>query len=336
MDYSLCNYVYINTENCIRYTFSKSHCRDCEVICPTKAIVFFPNPKINSNLCIRCGLCYSACKFSAVQIDKYDGELLIETKELDNIDIGCIKSRSEIIITCISRLTDTVLLHWIFDEKEIVINRGNCKKCRLNKGLPYFKKNLKNALYLADAFGLKPKIKFKKNPTREYYIPRDTLSRRDMFSGLIKKIKKNKHEMKREILIKLLKNKEIKKDLQFSGIGKIEINDKCNLCGVCEYVCPMDAIFIKKDKSSGKILFNPTLCINCGECERACVKNAINVKSTSVSYFNKGIFKVFEAKKNVCRICKKEFYSLKDEDICPICKNKEESKKKFLDFLKNI
>ncbi len=336
VDLSLCNYVYINNDNCIRYTFSKSYCKDCEDICPTKAIVFSKSPRINSNLCIKCGLCYSACKFSAIQIDKYDGELLTGTEELEIVDIGCIKSKSDITVTCISRLTDVVLAYWIFNKKEIIINRGDCKRCKLKGSLTYFKRNLRSALYLADAFGLKPKIKFKKNPAEKYYTPKDTVSRRDIFSGLISKIKKDKHETKREILLSFLKDKRVKKDFKFSGIGKIGINDRCNLCGVCEYVCPMDAIFIKKHGNIGKILFNPSSCVNCGECERACVRDAISVSDAPVSYFNKSVIEVFEVKKKVCRICNKEFYSFEDDDICPICKNKESEKRKILDFLKNI
>ncbi len=336
MDFSLSSYVYIDDKSCVRYTFSKSHCRSCEDICPTKAIVFSPMPKIDSKMCIKCGLCYSACNFSAIRMDNNDVELLKETNNLRVVNIGCIKANSDIKITCISRLTETVLTSWVLDKKEIVINKGSCEKCKLKDGLVFFKRNLKNSLIIATAFGVKPLIKIKKNPSEKIYIPKEVVSRRDVFSGFIRKLKKDDHETKREVLVKLLMSREIKKDLLFPYIGEIEISDECNLCGVCEFVCPMNALLIKKGVDNGEILFKPSLCVNCGECVKACIKGAITVKSAKVSFFNKRVMKLFKAKKNVCIECNKEFYSFRDENICPICKNKEESKKKFVEFLKNI
>ena len=56
--------------------------------------------------------------------------------------------------------------------------------------------------------------------------------------------------------------------------------DKCSGCGLCETVCPAQAIKMEYDKS-GFIypVIQKEKCIDCGLCERKCV-----VKTVSVEY----------------------------------------------------
>ena len=49
-------------------------------------------------------------------------------------------------------------------------------------------------------------------------------------------------------------------------------NEKCNFCGICEKVCPNDAI-----KNNSIITEN---CIGCGICKKGCQNNAINMIET--------------------------------------------------------
>jgi len=317
-DYALCGYIFINQKNCIRHTFSKTHCRDCEDICPTDAIVFSPTPRINSKLCLECGLCYSACRFSAVGIQKDD---LFVIKNLENkgvVDIGCIKANSEIKVTCLSRLTEILFLRWALDGKQIILKKGNCNKCKMRASLRYFKYNLK------------------KEPSKNIYIPKTSVSRREVFTSLTNRLSRGSLTTKRELLIKLMKSSSVSLKLGYPEIGIAKVSHDCNLCGVCEHVCSMNAILIKKSEKKGEIYFNPSLCINCKECEKACIKEAIHIEQATTFNFGDKPHKVFEAKRIVCKSCKKEFYSLEDQEICPVCKNKEEAKRKFLEFLKNI
>jgi len=268
-------------------------------------------------------------------MDSDDWRIVKATENMASINIGCVKSKSEIKVSCISRITEVLLAYWMLSGKDILIKTGNCKKCKLRNSLVCFRENVKKAVAIVRSVGIEPRFRLKREEAEITYVPKRAVSRRDIFSGVFKVFKKG-GRTKRELLLGLIKDKEINKDLTYPEIGTININDKCNLCGVCEYVCPSDAILIKKGYSSGEILFYPSLCVGCGECEKACIRDALNFIRGNVKDFKRGIIDLFRAEKNICKICGKEFYSSDKQDVCPVCKNKEESKRKFLEFLKNI
>ncbi len=337
-DFVNCGEIHIELSSCIRYTFSKTHCRDCGDICPVDAVFFSPFPRITAKLCLKCGLCYSACKFSAITMEKDDAALIQKTNGLSEIDIGCIKSVSKLKVSCISRITDVLLLDWFLKGKKVVIKRGNCRKCKFKETLKYFRYNVNKAVVLRLSTGVKPSLKIKRVLSDKPYLPKEVISRRDIFTGLTKKFTKSKRKSKRSILIRLLKDSNfgIKQNMVYKESGKVTITDECNLCGVCEHICAMEAILIKKDQEKGVIFFNPQLCINCKECETACIRKAIKVDDATPATLIEKPQKVFEAKRSICENCGKEFYTKTDDKVCSVCKIKEEGKKQFMDFLKNI
>ncbi len=333
-DFVNCGGISITKDRCIRTTFSKSHCRDCEDICIVDAVVFSPEPSINKNLCIKCGLCYSSCKFSAINIEKDNKQLLKDTKNDKEIDIGCIFSNSEIKITCLSRLTEDLLISWFRDKKVVRLKRGNCKRCKFKKTLSYFNKSFRKSVILAKAVNIKPNITIKTDVAGKVYIPKEGVSRRKMFSGLGMIVAKS--TPKREILKDAIAELEIKEAL-YPDSADLSIDSTCTLCGVCEHVCPTKAIKIRKTENAGYIYFLPSSCINCNECEEACIYNSIEIKTQNVSFLLSKPKKVFEATKKTCVSCKKEFYSSdENEEMCHICSSKEDNKQQFLNFLKNL
>ena len=336
-DFASSGSISINSSNCIRHTFSKTHCRECEDICPVDAIRFTPFPKVDTRICIECGLCYSSCKFSAIEMEKDDEYLIDATKQENPIDIGCLRAESNLKITCLSRLTEPLMLSWFLDKKEVVIKRGNCKKCRMKSSLTYFRNNLKKAVILSLSLGVLPNIKIRKAISKQIYIPKEKgLSRREIFTGLTKRFKAKQKTTKREILLGLLKAHDVIEKRPYPEIARIDIDERCNVCGVCEYICPTNAILIKKTDSGAEIHFSPAFCVNCKECERACIREAIHAHTATTKEFKAKPYTAFTARRIICEHCGKEFYSLTDESICSVCKNKEEGKQKFLDFLKNI
>jgi formate hydrogenlyase subunit 6/NADH:ubiquinone oxidoreductase subunit I len=61
-----------------------------------------------------------------------------------------------------------------------------------------------------------------------------------------------------------------------------EINSEtCNVCGLCEKKCPVDAIKIDAQESSNEkiVIIDDERCLGCGVCVRVCNKNSIVLKS---------------------------------------------------------
>ncbi len=331
-DFSNSGIVKIIKERCIREKFSKSLCSDCQDVCIANAIsLSSAGILIEHSLCIRCGLCYAACKFSAIDIRRNDTALIKLSQGEQNIDIGCIFSNSKIKISCVSRLTEGVLINWFMHSKNITIHKGNCKKCKFSKTITFFTNSLKKACILAKSMNIKPTLKIKTDKSSAVHIPKDLISRRN----LLNVIKSKKEKPKRVMLAQEISGK-IEKDIVYPDIALISISNECNLCGICEHICPVNAIFIDKKERSASLYFNPSLCINCLECQRACTHQAISFQKHSTVLFNKKPYEAFTAKKKICTVCKKEFFSNDNGSICPLCSQKKARSKDLMDFFKEI
>ena len=53
--------------------------------------------------------------------------------------------------------------------------------------------------------------------------------------------------------------------------------DRCSMCGDCTKVCTVHALEMDED---GRVVLEPTCCVNCGTCERTCAEGAIRMVKT--------------------------------------------------------
>ncbi len=332
-DFANCLSININKDRCIRENYLKSRCSDCSDVCLLNAISFTPAVTINKHACINCGLCYAACRFSAVNIKKDNNELLKTTKGVSTIDIGCINADSDIKVACISRITEDLLISWFIEGKLVYVKKGDCKKCKFNKTVDYFMKSLKKAVLLAKSMKIKPKIRIQTVTAQSAYIPKESLSRRDILSSL--KLANKDWKTRRQSLIELIQDR-VYLDLDYPDSVELSVSDSCTLCGICEHVCPADALLIQEYDDRGVIYFDPSLCVACYECQTACMYGAVSIKQSSLSNMIKKPLKLFEAGKRVCKYCHNEFFSRKETSICSNCRTKQVRKKRLIDFFKDI
>ena len=329
-DFSHCGYVRLDNELCAHAKLKLSSCSECIKSCVADAI-YFENYHlaINKSRCVNCGICYAACPNSAIAVKKDNDKL---TRSADgSLDIGCIFSNSSVKVSCISRITDDVIVNYLSNGKNVTIKKGNCSGCIFEQTLPIFDKSLKRAKNIAESLHTKGILFIEKDASDQVHIPENGVSRRALFSTFLNKKQTNK----REILKKAVENK-IEKQFDYDGIFNLKISNACTLCGMCEIVCTQNAIVVKKYEHSGKIYFNPSLCTGCKACIETCVQNAVSFKYGTTLDLKSRAVKLIEMQKNVCRICGKEFFSQKDEDICYLCKNKQNKKDDLLQFLKNL
>ena len=61
--------------------------------------------------------------------------------------------------------------------------------------------------------------------------------------------------------------------------GHVAIDvDLCILCGMCQRVCPCDAIVVEKGPRTWTL--DPFICVQCGSCVRACPKSCLVMEPT--------------------------------------------------------
>lgn len=73
-------------------------------------------------------------------------------------------------------------------------------------------------------------------------------------------------------------------DLGVKGAVKPQYTEEaCRFCGLCQGICPVQAISVIKDDK--KLLYRENECINCGKCIKVCPANAWNGVSGFIVYF---------------------------------------------------
>lgn len=94
-----------------------------------------------------------------------------------------------------------------------------------------------------------------------------------LFDGFITVFK---HALKPRVT---LEYPEIKQELDDNFRGKHQFCiDKCLGCGICQKVCPANAInIIKNDNKVVEYVIDYSKCIFCGNCAEYCTKNAISM-----------------------------------------------------------
>lgn len=117
-------------------------------------------------------------------------------------------------------------------------------------------------------------------------------------------------------------------DLGIMGrLKKKFIKEKCNYCGLCSQVCPVEAIEVDtpkgmaSPKDNKKIVFHEDKCISCGDCVFSCPTDAWQKRQEGYSIFVGGkmgkfpkigikVFDFVETKEKVLEIIKEtlEFY----------------------------
>ncbi len=332
-DFSHCGYVRIDNRLCARTKLKLASCNECIKFCVANAILFKNHSlAIDKNRCVNCGICYAACPNSAIIVKK-DNEKLIKSTEGD-LDIGCIFSNASVKVACVSRITDDVIVTYLARGENVTIKKGDCSDCVFKETLPLFDKNLKRAKNIAESLNIKGILSVEKDVAKHAHIPENNVLRRELFSIFLAQNQTNKREILKKAVDASID--KIEKQFDYGGIFNLKISNACTFCGMCEIVCTQEAIVIKKYEQSGKIYFNPSLCTGCKACIESCIQNAISFEyGTTLDLKSKAV-KLIEMQKNVCKLCGKEFFSQKNEDVCYLCKDKQNKKNDLLRFLKDL
>ncbi len=313
-------------EFCSHNTFWKSTCSKCVEVCPFEALSIDFDNKVNVLDCIGCGVCYSACENDAIDLHRnLDIEIF---KKAEEPTFGCIFALGDNKISCISRLSEHLIVYFVLKFGYINIYKGDCTDCKFRKSLEVFNKNLNKAKQILTAFGKSTDtIVITQEKSTEPFEPTLGMSRRDVF-----KIKEN--VPKRKFLIELVKANLIdsKKHVPFDSTFRLSIESNCDFCSICESVCPKGAIIVEKNDTAA-IYYNPSLCCACNNCIDACPKNAISANEAFVEDLVPKAIKLFEMPKKICS-CGNTYYTT--SNICPQCELKNKKKEELLSYVKDL
>ncbi len=265
---------------------------------------------------------------------------------------------SSISIPCLSRITENLLIAaFVNGAERVQIKKVDCNECEFKRDFPYINNTLRLTGQLCNLIGrsgdsIEEVEDFEENiDSCQGPIPsEESLSRRGLFkifrrqavkttASIIPDVSEKKKEKKvfkwehkkspkRLYLLELLSNfDELHPALVTSSaikppFGKININDKCIGCNVCETICPVNAIKRVKDNGYLTISFDSRLCVNCQNCRDACIIKAIEIDNdTAINLKNilcDNETELVRTKYKICSTCGDIFISGQG-DICPIC-----------------
>lgn len=349
----------IQADLCYNSRFSDS-CSRCMDICPARAITLSSyGPSVNERDCVLCGACSTVCPNNAILIADSTDENIIHSinvlsSEFERVRIQCNgcskrfrirhgkppKNMGIVTVPCLGRLNETIILYGKLSKPDI-IEFSPCKtRCPFYRALRAFDESVIIAERLMK--GSDPDVFSNGDGHRE--LKSSSLEndhahgRRDFIIESGKRAieiafnigegdyrGRREPNLRRERLISLiLKNNLtglIEKDdnLPFAEISVKE--GLCDLCGLCERLCPSSALILEYSDGKLHLDFSISKCTNCGICRSICPISAISIlNNIHLSILDRDTISLKSGKTEACVKCNQPFFiSNEGQKICSIC-----------------
>lgn len=357
----------VSVENglCSRFRCTKSSCSACADVCPVRGAVRFLEHGVEiTDGCVACGACASACPNGAIRPIESDQNL---AKRIRNrvrpaaaFRIACTRAegRVDVVLPCLSRLTEAILLEPIRGGAARVELLGpDCPGCWLEKAAPQWKKVLTLSRDLCESAGLGAgrvvRVSVPSGKPEETHVPSNSRnSRRAMFQAIAARwtassaaaampdtgpeqtpaepfrdiVQRHHENLKRSDLLEMLRAlpgaKLKSKVVPAAGtpLADLDIGRQCVGCNVCETLCPTGALQHREEVGTYALDFEAALCTGCRICEVACFYKAIRVRETvDLSVlFERPKATLVSAARRTCKACRETFLDGSSE-LCPLC-----------------
>lgn len=308
----------VASELCKRTRFRQSDCRECLEICPDNAISLNPGPSID-NSCTECGLCQNACPTEVFRDELHTESYLSDratsllgstggAEQEATLSIRCHQAVPQVGATlsfpCLGGVGEnTILSAALSGFQKVVLIKGDCRVCRLQKGEAQLRDLISSARLLLDGTG------FREIPIdlQSRQRNRDSgLARKGLFAVVSDRVRhhaasvryrrerpgadapeKGSAEMgsrpspRRTFLRQLLarvSSDQLREVRRATALRWAEIaidEGKCSACGTCVAVCPTGALEQATEDGCRILSFVRSACTRCSLCIEACPEDAV-------------------------------------------------------------
>ncbi len=112
------------------------------------------------------------------------------------------------------------------------------------------------------------------------------------------------------------------------------LNAHCSACLICGKRCPTGALQASETEQARVLSFDPAACTDCGLCEAICPHDALIVEPQYDPAELQGRTTLLCRQQIPCRQCHTPFMSTTEgDDLCPVCNNEQELDEAWLDML---
>ncbi|MFO1441838.1 4Fe-4S binding protein [Bacillus sp. Bva_UNVM-123] len=338
----------IRVERCVLSRNRFSSCRNCMEHCPSSAITFDKEIKVNTENCTECMKCTRICPTEVFSDKKYSSKLSLISKQ-DSIIFSCnkheTKSRS-IQLNCIADIDLQMLLMCHISRKKvfILIDDERCTKCKENKDCDVQKTVTKTLIKYNDLVANGVEINYINKDIQQDAI----YTRRELIQSFTKKISDDyvmplipeltekerllnkqtiglKHNLRNNLIKQIMKecNHEIHQSTL--GILMLQNNSSCNGCKKCEAVCPTASLYVEEAGNRFIMKQIASKCVGCQACIEICPTKSLSTNKKYLlsigEYVSNQPRSILELEVGICNGCGEQTFGT--IPMCEACKSKE-------------
>ncbi len=356
--------VQLDSTLCSRFRSTKSECAACAVVCPVPgAVRLGEEGAVINAACVGCGACVSACPNGAIRLLENDEGMAqrigqqMPTGEMFRIACMRAQGRADLVLPCLSRLTEALVLEPIRrGAKRVELCAPDCSGCGLKKAAPQWQRTLAFSQALCETAGLGAarvsSVRVPVGDAAEIRLPAGTPnSRRRLFGAIAERwkasgevpleveavdeaeaevfrdiVQRHSENSKRTDLLRVL---DALPGLQVTSkevltvdvpLAHLEVDHRCVGCNVCETLCPTGALKHREEGGTYTLEFNVAQCTGCRVCELACYHQALHIRETvDLSLlFDRRSVTLVSARPATCRACDERILGAASE-FCPAC-----------------
>ncbi|MCC6801894.1 MAG: 4Fe-4S binding protein [Anaerolineae bacterium] len=338
----------VRAMQCVRARDKTAACDRCVEACPAGAIQLENGVQLDTEACIRCGLCLHACPTDVFSGTDDVHRLLFCASQLvdrEILDVACAMHpdpastdpKTDAVITttgCLAALGASAYLSLAAQNvREVRVRLDACARCPLATLQPAIEAAVERAAGLLDGLDdghrvviAEPAQRPKRRPV--YSVRNPPVSRRGLFQALSQRGRDLLPTLEgvgeRHRLIEALRQlapDALDQPMPGSDFAALTASDACTACTTCARICPTGALEFARSEEAYQLTFSAATCVNCGLCIKYCEPGALQHSgSPSIGDVIAPYAAILhEGTLRRCRRCNAPFAGHSDDGLCPIC-----------------
>ncbi|WP_310450390.1 4Fe-4S dicluster domain-containing protein [Sulfuritalea sp.] len=282
----------------------------------------------------------------------------VRTGEVFRFACSRAKGRAEMVLPCLSRLTEALVLEPIRrGAQRVELCAPDCSGCGLRKTAQQWERTLAFSQALCEAAGLGvariSSVQVQVGDAEEIRLPaRTPNARRRLFGAIAERwktsgdapplaaevvdevepepfrdiVQRHSENSKRTDLMRVLDALPgltvTSKVVPTVGIplAQLEVDQRCVACNVCETLCPTGALTHREEAGNYALDFDAAQCTGCRICELACYHQALHLRETAdlALLFQRSRVTLITDKLSKCQGCGERILGTAAK-FCPAC-----------------
>lgn len=343
----------VHPMQCIRTRDKSADCDRCVQACPAGAIRFEGDIQVNSDACIRCGLCLHLCPTSAFSGTGSVPRLVYCATQIvdhESLEIACAPHpdpaqgdpKVDAVVTttgCLAALGISAYLSLAAcGVKQIRVRLDACAACPLASLQPQIEATINEANTLLQAVGRKQTIAAANplpKPKRRavYSVKNPPVSRRGFLQAFkqagrdfLPSLEVESERQRMVAAVRQLAPADPDQPVPGDSFASFSVSDACNACSLCARICPTGALEFACNDTQFELTFSPAACVNCGLCAQFCVPDALQQDGapTVGELINTNPVVLHNGTLTRCRKCNVPFAGKPGTTLCPVCTFRQE------------